>query len=268
VGGMLNGAGAAGGASAIDLTAEGTDDWAHWGFSGTGIDHKSVSGSAVNHITETHVGSPLQYLDNANGYSWSDGTPTVNAVATLTGIYIVGTGNSFTITVPADTTARTVKVYVGGWMSAGTLTAHLSDGSVADYTDGSFSNNAAPYCAVYTITYKAGAGNQNLTVRWQMASGQSGGNVTLQAATLQGGSGADVIRFVPAGMFAGPAGCSFSWCGTTGKTNNFEVYRRTNLVAGIWQLVAPGIVRSGTGTNLWTDTSVFPQAFYRVAAPN
>jgi hypothetical protein len=50
-------------------------------------------------------------------------------------------------------------------------------------------------------------------------------------------------------------------------TNNFAMYRRTNLLAGSWQLVAPGIVRSGTGTNMWIDTNLFPQAFYRVAVP-
>jgi hypothetical protein len=211
----------------------------------------------------------LQYLDNINGYSWTDGMPTVNAVATRSGIYIVGTGNSFTITVPADTTSRTVKVYVGGWMSAGTLTAHLSDNSTADYTDSSFSNNGASYYAVYTITYKASAANQNLTVRWQMASGAAGGNVTLQAVTLRAGGGnAEVVRFVRAGMSSGSTGCSFSWSGASGATNDFNVYRCTNLVVGIWLLAAPGIARSGTGTNVWTDTNVFPQAFYRVTVPN
>jgi hypothetical protein len=269
--GMLSGAGAAGTSSTVNLTAEGTDDWAHWGFNGTSIDHKSVSGVAVNNITETHVGSPQQYANNANGYSWSDGTPTVNAVANTTGIYVVNAGNSFTITVPADTTARIVKVYVGGWKSAGTLTAHLSDDSAADYTDSSFSNLTASYYAVYTITYKAGATNQNLTVNWRMVSGPAGGNVTLQAATLQvGGSSAEVIRFVQAGLSAGSTGCSFTWNGATGAsaTNSFKVYRCTNLMAGNWQLVAPNIARSGTGTNIWTDTNVFPQAFYRVATPN
>jgi hypothetical protein len=88
---------------------------------------------------------------------------------------------------------------------------------------------------------------------------------TVQAGT---GGGAEVIMFVPAGMSAGSTGCSFSWCGAAGATNSFKVYRSTNLIAGGWQLVAPNIARSGTGTNIWTDTNVFPQAFYRVAAPN
>ena len=67
---------------------------------------------------------------------------------------------------------------------------------------------------------------------------------------------------------AGSAGCCFSWSGAAGAANNFNVYRSTNLLAGSWQLVAPDIARSGTGTNAWTDTNLFPQAFYRVATPN
>ena len=86
-----------------------------------------------------------------------------------------------------------------------------------------------------------------------------------------GGGSAEVIRFVQAGLSAGPPpGCWFDWSGSTGSgaTNNFEIYRRTNLMAGNWQVVVSNLTRSGTGTNLWTDTNMFPRAFYRVAAPN
>ena len=85
-----------------------------------------------------------------------------------------------------------------------------------------------------------------------------------------GGSSPDVIRFMQAGIYAGPTpGYWLDWSGATGTgaTNSFKVYRSTDLVAGNWQLVAPDIARSVTGTNLWTDTNVFPRAFYRVALP-
>ena len=36
---------------------------------------------------------------------------------------------------PADTTTRTLLVYVGGWTSGGKLVAHLSDSSAADFVD-------------------------------------------------------------------------------------------------------------------------------------
>jgi hypothetical protein len=89
-----------------------------------------------------------------------------------------------------------------------------------------------------------------------------------EVVTVMAGGGrvAEVIQFVSAGMSAGSGGCSFSWSGSTSATNNFKVYRCTNLVAGGWQVVAPSIIRSGTGTNVWVDTNVFKEAFYRVTS--
>ena len=70
---------------------------------------------------------------------------------------------------------------MGGWLSGGTLTASLSDGSAADYVNSSFSGTGQ-YNAVYTLTYKAASAGKLLTVKWVQASGT--GNVTIQAATL------------------------------------------------------------------------------------
>jgi hypothetical protein len=81
----------------------------------------------------------------------------------------------------------------------------------------------------------------------------------------------EVIRILETGVSSGSTpGCWFNWCGGTNATatNTFKVYRSTNLLYVNWQLVAPNVLRSGNGTNLWTDTNVFRQAFYRVATPN
>ena len=72
---------------------------------------------------------------------------------------------------------------MGGWYSAGTLTAHLSDGSAADFTDVSSSANGQ-FDRNYTLTYSARSAAQTLTVTWTLTSGN--GNVTLNAAALQG----------------------------------------------------------------------------------
>jgi hypothetical protein len=246
-GGSLGGSGVAGGTTAIDLTAEGTDDWAHWGYSGTSIDHKSVSGSAVNHITESNTGSLTRYTDNANGFTWSDGTPTANVVASTTGIYVSGAGNGFTFTVPADTTSRTLRVYVGGYTSSGTLTAHLSDGSAVDYVNSSFSNLSGTYTAVFTITYKAGVAGQTLSVSWNMASGS--GNVTMQAATLQGAGSAPVIT--SATSASGTVNQAFSYQITaSGSPTN---YNATGLPTGLTVNRNTGLI-SGTPTGVNTSS--------------
>jgi hypothetical protein len=97
-------------------------------------------------------------------------------------LYLFSVGNGFSFTVPADTTARVATVHVGGWNSGGTLTAHLSDGSAADFVD-TTANTAGQYDRNYTLTYSSSTSNHFLTVTWKMTSGT--GNVTLSGAALQ-----------------------------------------------------------------------------------
>ena len=85
---------------------------------------------------------------------------------------------------PADTSTREVTVYLGGWSSNGKLTAHLSDGSAADFTDASFSSANGTYQANYTLTYHAASAGQTLTLTWTLVSGF--GNVVIDGAALAG----------------------------------------------------------------------------------
>jgi hypothetical protein len=96
-------------------------------------------------------------------------------------VYIDGAGQGFSITAPADTTLRTLVVNVGGYNSGGMLTAHLSDGSAADFTD-TPTTVGGQYDRNYTLTYQAASAGQTLKVIWRMASGS--GNVTLNGAAL------------------------------------------------------------------------------------
>ena len=76
----------------------------------------------------------------------------------------------------------------GGWNSGGTLTAHLSDGSAADYSD-TTPLDSGTYSRNYTLTYRAAAPGQTLRVTWTMTSGPSIGNVTLSGAALSVATG-------------------------------------------------------------------------------
>ena len=58
---------------------------------------------------------------------------------------------------PADTTVRTLQLYVGVWSAQGTIVAHISDGSAADYTDSTLNNTNNTSIGVYTLTYRAAA---------------------------------------------------------------------------------------------------------------
>ncbi|MGA7937541.1 MAG: Ig-like domain-containing protein [Kovacikia sp.] len=175
-GGSLTGTGASSSAT-VNLTTDGTTDWAHW----SGYDHKASGGSQISNYTVIGSGTVNTYTNDLRTLTWSDGTPTASG-SNKNGIYIAGTNNGFQITAPADSTQRTLKVYVGGWNSGGTLTAQLSDGSAANYVN-TANSSTGQYNAVYTLTYKAASALQTISVRWVQASGT--GNVTLQAATMQ-----------------------------------------------------------------------------------
>ena len=117
--------------SVVDLSTNGPVDWVHWGlFTETSInrkagvtprisDFKTVSGFNSNAFVYAY-----QFSDNYNGYSWSDGTPVTAVTNTTTGVWAYGVpsaGTGFEFTVPADTTIRTLKVFVGAFAARGLL---------------------------------------------------------------------------------------------------------------------------------------------------
>jgi hypothetical protein len=157
--------------STVDLTAEGTLDWAHWGMSANGtFDHKASGGLAID-LSPQSPG----VTTSAETFTWSDGMPTQSATVN-SGIYMqFGCGPPyFTWTVPAGTTPRTLRLYISADATT-TLTAHLSDGSAPDavLTD---DNIAA------TISFRAATDQQTMSVTWTPAAPI--GSFSVWAATL------------------------------------------------------------------------------------
>jgi hypothetical protein len=175
-GGALSGVGL-GTLTTANLTTVGTSDWAHW----PEFTEKATGGSQISNYTLVGTGTVNTYGNATLTLTWTDGNIAATGSAT-TGSFVAGIGNGFQITVPADTTTRQVTVYVGGWASTGKLTAHLSDGSAADFTDSSYSSAGSIYQANYTLTYHAASAGQTLTLTWTMVSGV--GNVVLDGAAL------------------------------------------------------------------------------------
>jgi hypothetical protein len=173
--------------STTDLSARGTSDWAHWGLStATSYDRKNLATALLSNFTNVG-GTPMAQLGTYGvGFSWSDGTPTGSASDSTTGVYTYGNGAGFRISAPADTTTRTLNLYVGGQSSTANLVAHLSDGSAPDYTVSATlaagdQNNQ--YERTVTLTYRAASAGQTIRVDW-LQSG-AGGFVHLHSATLQ-----------------------------------------------------------------------------------
>lgn len=184
-------------AGQVDLTAEGTSDWIHWGLQDkTSVTRKATGGAQLSDITKVGDG----YRDRTEGFGlsakWSDGTPTARMNDTHTSLWLNNVGHGYAFTAPADTTERILKVYVGGIEGAGCkLTAHLSDSSAPDYVSSTFNGNAAfPWAAVpggftgvYTLRYHAASPDQKLVVTWVLDSEPNRflGQARLQAATLR-----------------------------------------------------------------------------------
>ena len=165
----------------LNLSSEGVSDWVHWGsVSATSINRKASVPQKISNFTRLGTNAPSRFTDARVAYSWSDGTPTVSLSGTKTGIYFTGSGNGYQLTVPADTTERTFKIYLGSAKARGRFEASLSDGSVSPYVT-YVENFTGVIDRVITIKYRAAA-SVNLIVKYTLEG--SSGNITLQATTL------------------------------------------------------------------------------------
>jgi hypothetical protein len=178
-GGSLSGSGNSSSATA-NLTTAGSADWVHWGD--TVLNRKSGVGPQIGNYTVVGSEPVMSYTNDARALSWSDGTPNASG-SNNDGLYVFYAQNGFSFTVPADGNTRTLSVYVGGWLTGGILTAHLSDLSAPDYVDIT-PVATSTYDRNYTLTFTAASPGQTLTVSWVATSGA--GNVTWSGAALTG----------------------------------------------------------------------------------
>lgn len=150
------------GAMDLDLSTEGSIDWAHWGYiSSNSFDDKSNGGTAISDLAATPA---LMFTGAPFTASWSGGTPHPTVSGTSTGVG-VHQGSAMTFTVAATTTPRTLRLYVGAQNATGRLDISLSDGSAAAQTK-TLSSNSSTTNVRYTITFNAASANQMLNVSW------------------------------------------------------------------------------------------------------
>lgn len=249
-------------AASVDLTAEGTADWTHWGLTtNTSFDHKNLVPRQISDFTELGTNAIQQYANNYTSFAWSDGTPTPNTGGTTTGVFVYGQTNGFQLTAPADGFPRQLTVYVGGYGVQGELQAWLSDFSAPPLIDTASVNNVygSSYVA-YTINYTAAATNQQLIVVWRSLNLYDTvyGNVTLQAATLQSAAPLAVQITNPLRV---ENGFAFTFLTQTGR--NYSVEYTDSLNPAVWQTLAsfPG---NGTSMSVTNQNPTSTTGFYRV----
>ena len=150
------------------------------------FDHKSSGGNQIGNASPVGTGeSHGAKTDAARKASWTDALSGITSTGDPGYIRSNGATNTgFAFTVPADPTERTLYVYCGGSNATGTLRAHLSDGSAADFVEAQ--SGAGSYLNLYALTYRAGYTGQTLTITYLKTANLAGtnGSVDLKAAWL------------------------------------------------------------------------------------
>ena len=185
--------------SFIDLSVTGTADWVLWGPLNTGDFIINNPGNVLGRKTGVaplitdyrpignHFMNPRAF---ANGISFSDSSQ--NFFSSGSQLQVFGRTDGYEISAPADTTTRTLQLYVGAVLARGKLSAFLSDGSAVVVNDLSFDDPNGPDFSgfgaqsVYSITYSAASAGQTLTVRYTMDFDYGNGQVALLGAALDG----------------------------------------------------------------------------------
>jgi hypothetical protein len=167
----------------VDLPDEGSWDWVHWGEAGTFSLERDKTGDFA--ILEGAPTAPrFRHALSPQRFKWTGGEPVDHSDGTPTGIRTCGKGNGFTLTAPATTDTRVLKLYVGALAARGRLEAKLSTGS-ATGTVTLEQRDAALRTAVLTVTYRAPkTGNLRLSWTTLEAFGTGCGGVALEAAAL------------------------------------------------------------------------------------
>ncbi|HEY2499392.1 MAG TPA: IPT/TIG domain-containing protein [Candidatus Angelobacter sp.] len=170
--------------SPIDLDTEGSGDWILWG-SGSGNIYARKSGVGPLISNYKPIGNhPITSLLGAHNLCFS-GDQQSYCTDEVT---VHGQGNGFEITVAADTTPRTLQLYVGRLSADGLVTAFLSDGSAPVATEVGGVGPPESSTTLYTINFSAASAGQTLTVRFTLNSDQGNGQISLIGAAVNGNS--------------------------------------------------------------------------------
>jgi len=252
-------------AAAVDLTAEGTADWTQWGLiTNSSFNYKSGVPREISNFSPIGSATVQRYADNYTAFSWSDGTPTPATNGVTTGVFVTGLDNGFQLTAPADTSPRQLRVYIGGYGFQGELQAWLSDLSAPPFTDTAVSNIYGNSYLVYTVNYRAATASQQMNVVWRSMNlfDLTYGNVTLQAATLQGGTPALSPVYILNPMRSGN---DFTMSFDTMSNHTYTAQYAGSLPAPGWTNFA---TMPGNGSILTVTNYNIPpgQRYYRVEA--
>ncbi len=169
----------------VDLTAEGTTDWAKWGrLNTTNYDRKAAAPERISTFAaEGDAGEVQRFTGLSITYQWSDGAPAASA-STTTGLAFTE-GLGYSLTAPADGRVRVLRLYAAPYFARMQLEASLEDSSAPQVVDTSRMSMTGPLNSRFTVTYRAGSDGGTLLLRLRRIDlGFANGDINIQAATL------------------------------------------------------------------------------------
>jgi Fibronectin type III domain len=231
----------------VNLAAVGTLDRARW----PGYTHL---GTAISNVTTT--GWLKSYTNDPR------------IIGNRDGMKVGGVGASFTFTVAATTTERTLTYYIGGWNATGRITVTLPNAPTYTTT---FSS-ASTFSRVITVRFRADA-PATLRVNYTLTAGT--GSINMQAAALSQAvattsSGAATLAWQPPSLnsdgspLTDLAGFKVYWSTTKGTysqstriSSSARTYTVSGLARGTWYFVVTALNSQGLESpysNVWSKT--------------
>ena len=174
----------------VNLTAEGGLDWSHWGHTVTNMFNQNATGlDLVGDYEVIGDKTAVRFENNPTAFSWTGGTPNATAINSTTGIYFLTTtqGDGIRLTVPANSTEKTFKIYLGVTSIRAKLTATLSDDSAVPVEVFVENSLWIAKSSVVTLNFGAAADGETLTIDYTLVEdigSDAGGAINLSAATL------------------------------------------------------------------------------------
>jgi hypothetical protein len=166
----------------VTLTQPGVADWTQWNSADPGSCIRMSGGNAqLGRVYLVGAGQPT-VTNGSVSFGWTNGSPIPSSSGTTDTIAVSANKTGFRFTAPADTTVRTLRVYVDAQHATGSFAASLSDMSSPAGVDSSFRSLDDSESRVYTITYRASKPGQTLTIAWIKTGGT--GTISLSAASL------------------------------------------------------------------------------------
>jgi hypothetical protein len=179
----------------VDLAAEGTIDWIHWGLNAdvTIFNQKAGAAERIGDYFDVGTVTAERIADDSPvGMSWTGGESgpgqQANANDVQTGLFYAFPANTLTgdgielRVIAADTNEKTLKVYVGGFRVKAKFTATLP--GAAPYEVIVDSPATASIVKVITLTFGAAQAGDELNIKYTVEDSPQSGAITLHAGTL------------------------------------------------------------------------------------